>query len=727
MAQLCPTSACSKLLSDFPNINFIRVVWENGYNTSGMEPYIGWLTALGIVVEICDFNQSPSAPPVSGSTLTQSINWYSTLAQTYKNNPYVWYESQNEMYGAGATMASNQQQLYNAVRAQTSTGIVVFGLPGGGNIGTVGTSGNVNGSTMTASVYAPMHNIIWDLHFYAYVVNNIVGSYSTDIPTIQNVLNGSVAGAYGIFATQSIRSADGLVPVIIGEVGNSTTGQSLDPNGSQVVQAAATDTNAQGFGAYAVGTYAIGITCCNALSDSNQNLTSPYGVFVNNLVQQNSSGRGGTGVGAVGAGWGTGTGGDVRAMANDVGAAIQAADPGVLVLVEGPLNNGSLFNGTARGSSSFPITAGSISDLSSVGTLPVTCCAGHLGYVVHDTPTSLSGVAPDSGNGATTMRNTAWGYLITQGRAPVWIGKMGASLDGTNGSLADETGWATSLTQYMNGQLGAQGGPTFSGCTMPMSGDWFNYGYLPSQQPDGTLNQNNSNKSGQQGYWSTLLYTTCTGGGGGVGATTWNPNDASPNISLSPDNLVATQSGASSNSVRSTTSQSTGRICFAAVATTISPNWDIGIANSTYNLEGGGGLGADGNGIGFDPRSAGGLQGIFFNNALLSSGAGTSPNGEEEMICADLDAKLLWATNATMRGNGNPWNNSPTANPATGTGGMSFAGLTCPCFITWNEEEAGVAALNAAGPFAVSIPSGFSAWQQPITSGGRVILLNFAN
>jgi hypothetical protein len=50
-------------------------------------------------------------------------------------------------------------------------------------------------------------------------------------------LQGSASSASGIAGAQTIKSADGTVPVIIGEFGNSTTGGAIDPNGDQVINA----------------------------------------------------------------------------------------------------------------------------------------------------------------------------------------------------------------------------------------------------------------------------------------------------------------------------------------------------------------------------------------------------------------------------------------------------------------------------------------------------------
>jgi hypothetical protein len=202
-------------------------------------------------------------------------------------------------------------------------------------------------------------------------------------------------------------------------------------------------------------------------------------------------------------------------------------------------------------------------------------------------------------------------------------------------------------------------------------------------------------------------------------STTWNPADKATGITLSNVNQTATSAGSGSGSisVRTTSSKSSSKACVEATASTIGPNWTFGLTNATYSLTIPGGLGTDANGIGFNPNSTGRPQAVFFNNAAVSNGSSNSANGEAMTVCEDFGAKLLWVTSATMRAAGTPWNNSATANPATGTGGISTAALTCPCFATFNEiNEVGVAVLNTAGPFAVTTPSGFTSWDSGTSS-----------
>lgn len=228
--------------------------------------------------------------------------------------------------------------------------------------------------------------------------------------------------------------------------------------------------------------------------------------------------------------WGTSTsfGSDVQAMCQDTGTAIHNVNAGALVVCEGPINyTGTLLNGTT-----IPSLNG-LMDLSGVAAHPVTI-AGKVLYSVHEMPQSVSGVNPDSGSTHITAMNQYWGYLVSGGTAPVWIGAMGASLDNSNGALADEQAWAQEMVNYTNGLLGGSGGPVFTGVQQGVGTDWMAFGNLSGQPIDGILNSDNSAKSGQQTYWSQLLYHVSN-----AAVTTWNPNDAS-SMTLSNNNLTAT-------------------------------------------------------------------------------------------------------------------------------------------------------------------------------------------
>lgn len=244
-----------------------------------------------------------------------------------------------------------------------------------------------------------------------------------------------------------------------------------------------------------------------------------------------------TGQTAANLSWGASTnpGQDMQAMCQDVGNAIHAANAGALIICEGMFNyTGTLMNGN-------PTPQNGVDDLSAAQAHPVTI-ANKVVYSAHDYPNSISGVTPDSGAARITSNNLSWGYLVTNNIAPVWIGEAGASLDNGNGKLPDEQAWADTLVKYVNGLSGGSGGPVFSGTQQPISFTWWTFGYLPGQTPDGILNSDNTPKSGQQTYWSQLLYHSSST----QTSTTWNAGDAS-GMTLSGSNLVATSSTASTN------------------------------------------------------------------------------------------------------------------------------------------------------------------------------------
>jgi aryl-phospho-beta-D-glucosidase BglC (GH1 family) len=219
-----------------------------------------------------------------------------------------------------------------------------------------------------------------------------------------------------------------------------------------------------------------------------------------------------------GATWGTSAGGngsavaesdtDIRLWYSQTAVAIQAVNPGVLIIAEGVGNQtGTLFNGTT------PVIVGD-ADLTLAVSQPVTMTyPDKLVYSIHNYPTSISGVSPDSGSVAIASMNQAWGFLVSQGLTPMFIGEMGGSLDGTDESsganLADEQAWASTIVAYANGK--APGGPTFTGNQQGMSTDWWAWGNLSGEDPDGTLLPSGALNPAQLGVYSQLQFVSPTG------------------------------------------------------------------------------------------------------------------------------------------------------------------------------------------------------------------------
>ncbi len=155
---------------------------------------------------------------------------------------------------------------------------------------------------------------------------------------------------------------------------------------------------------------------------------------------------------AQGATWGTGDPStDVRLAYEQAGNAILAADPGALIFCEGIGENP-----TAAGGDNSTWWGG---DLALAGQYPVTLSSpGHVVYSAHDYGPSLfqqtwfnSSTTPAS---LDAVWNANWGYLYTQGTAPVWVGEFGT--DNTASDIQSSTAgsqgqWFQSLVSYLSG------------------------------------------------------------------------------------------------------------------------------------------------------------------------------------------------------------------------------------------------------------------------------------
>lgn len=202
--------------------------------------------------------------------------------------------------------------------------------------------------------------------------------------------------------------------------------------------------------------------------------------------------------------------------------------------------------------------------------------------------------------------------------------------------------------------------------------------------------------------------------------TTFNPSDKSATITLSNGNLTATSSTSVGQAVRSTTSYSSGKIYFEVTLGTVTTDIAIGIANSSWTLSDPGQLGSNTQSVGFYAVSP--TQAIYYNSSQLSTGASASSNGEIVSVAVDFTNKLIWVKTAVMIAASQPWNNSSSANPATGTAGVSFSGIAAgPYFVTFDTLEGGsVATVNFGNTaFNRAAPSGFSPWDNtPVTATG---------
>ncbi len=209
------------IVRTFPGINMVRLATTPGADPNAIDTLVQGLTASKIVVEIEDHSSSGGNPnTLSGTALASQANWYASLAAKYQKNPFVWFGTANEPDNTADPQAvvTQEQAIYRAIRGTGSTAMTLLEMRGGFTN---------DAALQSAATYAGMTNVAWDTHFYGWVVN-----YSTNASTIAAGLKAQIANA------QTVRSADGVVPVVIGEYGPSTTGSgNYDANGLQVVQA----------------------------------------------------------------------------------------------------------------------------------------------------------------------------------------------------------------------------------------------------------------------------------------------------------------------------------------------------------------------------------------------------------------------------------------------------------------------------------------------------------
>jgi endoglucanase len=156
--------------------------------------------------------------------------------------------------------------------------------------------------------------------------------------------------------------------------------------------------------------------------------------------------------------WGGGSDRDIAAMYKRVGDAIQAIDSSKLIIVEPP-------NSDCRGVRKYPLTL---------------AVPNKLVYSVHEYPGEISGQKISSGPGLVKRMNEMWGWIFNEKISPIFVGEMGSSM-----ASEQSREWAATIVPYLNGTgpdalhvpAGGQGAST----------DWWDWGYLGNQNPNGTL------------------------------------------------------------------------------------------------------------------------------------------------------------------------------------------------------------------------------------------------
>jgi hypothetical protein len=383
------SNTASQILSDFPGINMVRLGirdWQ-GTLSSSTQSFVNQLTSQGVVVEIEDHHTdgSNSNNVLTGSSLTDEANAYASLAQQYAGNSNVWFGTMNEPDSPTSGAVSAQEEaIYNAIRGAGNNNPVMLELGGGADT-----------HVLVPSDYANMNNVIWDAHIYGWE-----SQYSTDQSAVTNALNNEVSGA------QNITSAEGTIPVILGEWGTATDGHNLDPNWQQVINAV----TGSGLGSLAwnFGTNDPGDP--NDLTTSNGTALTNYGQQVAAFISAGASASGSGSGGSTGSGSGSGGGTGGSAGGSTGGGGSSGSGSGGGTSTGGGGSGGSTGNNGSGGSThhhyhhhhSFSLqSALSSSDVSGdFAAASQYAASGNVSQSAPNVSSALASVADTQNNGA---------------------------------------------------------------------------------------------------------------------------------------------------------------------------------------------------------------------------------------------------------------------------------------------------------------------------------------
>lgn len=207
------------LLQLLPKCNMVRLNCQLD-EVGKFDSFVRNLTSAKCVV-VFEYHRTDNRVPTS---LANTLAWYRSNADHYKSSPYVWFGTINEPGNLPSPrIARMNKAIYDAVRATGNKAPIMISI-----------DAPYQNLAPYAAYYKDMTNVVWDLHYYGYALKRDTGSYLTDQKLVDDNLEKNIQLVQtGI----GIRSSDGVMPLIIGEYGTSTTGDQPDVNGVQVVDA----------------------------------------------------------------------------------------------------------------------------------------------------------------------------------------------------------------------------------------------------------------------------------------------------------------------------------------------------------------------------------------------------------------------------------------------------------------------------------------------------------
>ena len=287
---------------------------------------------------------------------------------------------------------------------------------------------------------------------------------------------------------------------------------------------------------------------------------------------------------------------------------------------------------------------------------------------------------------------------------------------------ADTQNFSASSTLHgilgMSGATGSGTGTiTFSGSLSALNTALATLAFQDPTVENATISYSVTDQHSLSASTTTAVSVTS---GSGTSGTTWNPAAIGTSGTLSNANLTMTTTG--STNVLSTTSKGAGKLCFTVTANALTYNWAAGLATSAQGLTGVylGGGGAPSEAL---YASYGGAQAVYNAGTLVASITGaTSAPGDVIMEAVDLNVGLFWVTDTAMRTAGYSWNDSTSANPATGTGGFLTSSIgSGPYFIAAGSQESG--SSFTINPTPVGCPAGFTTWDVTNPTGHSPLII----
>jgi hypothetical protein len=186
-----------------------------------------------------------------------------------------------------------------------------------------------------------------------------------------------------------------------------------------------------------------------------------------------------------------------------------------------------------------------------------------------------------------------------------------------------------------------------------------------------------------------IITFTVTDVAEGGAATTWNPADKAADIVLTNGNLTAGSTSGSFESVRGTTSKSSGKWYFEMGIVNTVNSWAAGVASATANIS---------TYLGSDTQAFVRFYNgdVYNNNSVLAS---QTPSFGSLMVAVDLDADKIWF------GQNGVW----AGDPAAGTGGLAMTLGTVFPGGTMKQGDT-LTLCTTTGSLAYTVPTGFTVW-----------------